>query len=346
MPEEKIARICWNDKHWNVPSGRNGKCGNKDSYEYQEGYGHEEWNFNTDRVVDGWVYGFLQQFNNITALHVGKIYNISFYTIERVNSIINKRWWIGKINNVEVVSTDTSKSIFKIYEKHGWIASMEADLKKQNLDSKKLRETPKGSFFNMRYRINEIELLDEPLVLEKTDPAISSFYYKLLPKTVDPLLDRTAAHIFCFKSGHNPGKHSATAVSPGGKKEKSLFHNEVQTKIFNLLEKQYGEKNVGTENELGYQTKVDIVVKLNDSFTFYEIKTASTVKAAIREAMGQILEYAYWPDRIHANKLIIISTQKATSDCKTYIKRFRKVHNIPLYLQEYDAINNILKSPL
>ena len=342
MSEEKIARICWNSNYWKTPSGRKGKSADIDSYEYQEGYGHEEWNFNTDRVVDGWVYGFLQQFNTKSALHVGNTYNISFYSIEKINTARNRRWWLGKINDVEAISTETSKKIYKLYKKNGWLAAMEADLKKQNLNPNKFNETTEESFFNFRYRISSMELLDEPLELEKSDPAVPSFYYKLLPKTVNPSLNSESSHSFVFKAGHNPGKHGATVTANGGKKEKTLFHNEVQTNIFELLKKQYGKNNVGTENELGYQTKVDIVVKNKKEFYFYEIKTNSTSKSAIREALGQILEYAYWPDTAHASKLIIVTTQKATTDCKIYTKRFRKNFNIPLYLQEYDSEENIL----
>lgn len=346
MSEEKIARICWNSNYWETPSGRKGKSSDKDSYEYQEGYGHEEWNFNSDRVVDGWVYGFLQQFNTKSAMHVGHTYNISFYSIEKINTAKNKRWWLGKINDVEAISAETSKKVYKTYEKNGWLAAMEADLKKQNLDTKKLRETPKDIFFNMRYKISNMELLDEPLEFEKSDPAVPSFYYKLLPKTDNPLLNTEESHSFTFKPGHNPGKHDTIVTATGGKKEKTLFHNEVQTKIFELLKKQYGKDNVGTENELGYQTKVDIVVRNKKEFTFYEIKTTSTAKSAIREALGQILEYVYWPDKTHACKLIIVTTQKATNDCKKYIKRFRMDFNIPLYLQEYDSESNVLMPPI
>ncbi len=134
--------------------------------------------------------------------------------------------------------------------------------------------------------------------------------------------------------------------SKGGKNDKSLFHNEIQTEIFSLLEVVYGEGNVGTENDLGYQTKVDIVAKNNSGFVFYEIKTAQTAKAAIREALGQILEYSYWPDNEHATKLIIIAPPIATEESKLYLTGLREKFGIPIFYQQYDIQNNKLETEI
>ena len=66
---DKIARICWNKNNWIYPSGREGKSINKNSYEYKHGFGHEEWNFDIRKNIDGYVYGYLQQFGNIKSYH-------------------------------------------------------------------------------------------------------------------------------------------------------------------------------------------------------------------------------------------------------------------------------------
>lgn len=346
MPDEKIARICWNNNYWVSPSGRLGKSKDKDSYEYITGFGHEEWNFDTDKVVDGYVYGFLQQFNNKTSIHQGKTYNISFYSIEKLNSYKNKKWWLGKINSVEVISGKESKRVYSIYKKNVWLSEMEADLRRLNLKLKAFKETSSDIFFNIRFRLYNMHLLDEPTEIKKSGPAIPSFYYNLLSKIKNPTFSKNTSHKFRFKPGHNPGKNKTVTKSKGGKKDKSLFHNEIQTRIFGILEKKYKKGNVGTENDLGYQTKVDIVVKVKNSFIFYEIKTSQTTKAAIREAIGQILEYAFWPDQKNAKKLVIIAPPSATEETEIYIKHLRKEFNLPIFYQEYDVKNNILKNEI
>ena len=344
MPEEKIARICWNKNYWVSPSGRLGKSGDKDSYEYITGFGHEEWNFDTDKVVDGYVYGFLQQCNTKSNIHIDHVYNISFYSIEKINSYQNKKWWLGKINSVEVIQGAESKKIYGIYKRNGWLSEMEADLRMLDLDLKSFIETTNDTFFNIKFKVSDMQLLDEPIELEKNDPAIPSFYYNLLNKIQEPNLPQSASNQFVFKPGHNPGKNETVTNSKGGKNDKSLFHNEMQTNIFSLLESSYGKGNVGTENDLGYQTKVDMVVKEKNSFVFYEIKTSQTAKAAIREAIGQILEYAFWPNKNNAVKLVIIAPPAPTADAKVYIKKLREEFSLPIFYQQYDVNKNILKN--
>ena len=344
MSNEKIARICWNKNYWISPSGRLGKSGDEKSYEYITGFGHEEWNFQTDKVINGYIYGFLQQLNNKTGIHKDATYNISFYSIEKINSYKNVKWWLGKINSVEVISDDESERVYNIYQKNGWLSEMEADLRKLNIDVKPFTKTTNNTSFNIRFKIFDIHLLDEPLEVEKKDPAIPSFYYNLLNKTQDPNLTASISKTFIFKPGHNPGKNKTVSKLIGGKKAKSLFHNEMQTNIFSILEGTYKKGNVGTENNLGYQTKVDIVVKDKNDFIFYEIKTSHTAKSAIREAIGQILEYSFFPDKQYAKKLVIIAPPKPTSDTKVYIKRLRKDFKIPIFYQQYDVENDLLKN--
>ena len=42
MNMEKIARICWNSHNWKRPSGSEGKSASPDTYENEQGFGHEE----------------------------------------------------------------------------------------------------------------------------------------------------------------------------------------------------------------------------------------------------------------------------------------------------------------
>ena len=347
MPEEKIARICWNNNYWISPSGRTGKSNYSKSYERITGFGHEEWNFDTSQVIDGYVYGFLQQFNSKKKKsHRGRVFNIGFYSIERINSSKTKKWWIGKVDSVEVITREESTRKYHAYVQNGWLSEREADLRRLGLELDEFRKTKEDEFFNIRYKIHDMHLLDEPVKIGKCDPVIRSFYYNLLSKKKDPRALKQTSGKFIFKPGHNPGKNMTTIKSKGGRRDKSLFHNKIQTDVFNILEGIYKKGNVGTENDLGYQTKVDIVVKMKTGFTFYEIKTSQTAKAAIREAIGQIIEYAYWPDKTHAERLVIIAPPSPSEDAKIYLARLRDKFMLPIYYQQYDVQNNTLKDQI
>ena len=61
MAIEKIARNLLEYQHWHRPSGSEGKSKTKQSYEKEQGFGHEEWLFDERMILkDGYLYGYLQ----------------------------------------------------------------------------------------------------------------------------------------------------------------------------------------------------------------------------------------------------------------------------------------------
>ena len=83
-------------------------------------------------------------------------------------------------------------------------------------------------------------------------------------------------------------------------------HTLLQEKLIEELIMEYGTENVSYENPLNGK-KIDIVLREKDEYIFFEIKTGSSAKACIREAIGQLLEYAFWGGKEHAKKLVIAS---------------------------------------
>lgn len=114
-----------------------------------------------------------------------------------------------------------------------------------------------------------------------------------------------------------------------------LIHNELQNRIFDHLVSIYGKSAVGTEitSPTG---SIDVVVQQNSGLTFYELKTETSIRAAIRSALPQLLEYAFWPNEIRAEKLIIVSPNRCTESAKRYLHFLRGKFNLPLHYQSID----------
>jgi hypothetical protein len=122
-------------------------------------------------------------------------------------------------------------------------------------------------------------------------------------------------------------------VSPKSAKGKArLLHNEIQTKLFDELVKEFGADNVGSEVASGHgATAIDLVVKTAKSFWFYEIKTAPSVKACIRQAIPQLLEYAYWDGKkSRCDRLIIVGPKPVTKTAEAYLNFLRKTFGLEL----------------
>ena len=137
--------------------------------------------------------------------------------------------------------------------------------------------------------------------------------------------------------GHNKKKTGAVVVKPSKKDaEATLLHNEIQNHLFDDLVLKYGKKCVGTEQQTGVDTAIDIAVKTDEFCWFYEIKTADSVKACIRQAIPQLLEYAYWhglDDR--ADRLIIVSPLPITPQADIYLTFLRKRFGLEVHYEQY-----------
>ncbi|HHT9138408.1 MAG TPA: hypothetical protein ACFYEK_14340, partial [Candidatus Wunengus sp. YC60] len=177
--EEKISRICWNDYGWQRPSGRDGKSKNKDAYEYKVGYGHEEWLLDTEKLIKGYHYGYLQPVGKAWDKYQGKTFNISLYSI---NDDTRERWWIGTIRNAQVVSPEESKEILGYYKEKGWLQEMIEQIKNVDGDEKDFGENAQFAFTNIKFKPGDWQLLDPPQRISNKDEAISSTYYVLLNK--------------------------------------------------------------------------------------------------------------------------------------------------------------------
>ncbi|MCI0549777.1 MAG: hypothetical protein L0287_02350, partial [Anaerolineae bacterium] len=106
--------------------------------------------------------------------------------------------------------------------------------------------------------------------------------------------------------------------------------------LFAYLKNYYGEGSVGYENQF-----VDLVVRANGRTIYYEIKTESTVKKCVRLAIGQLLEYAHFPNEHRADKLVI-GESFPTKDDIQYLEFLRRAYSLPVYYQQYQVSSNTL----
>ena len=150
----------------------------------------------------------------------------------------------------------------------------------------------------------------------ESDGAISS--YQDSPET------------FAFRAGHNAKKHLTTATWRQRELSVSLRHNVLQAALHAELCAEYGAENVGTERASGSGGRIDAVVSSAGGYTFYEIKVGQSLQACIREAVGQLLEYSYWPGSQHAAALVIVGEPSLDDACRAYLERLQRDLSIPV----------------
>jgi hypothetical protein len=78
-----------------------------------------------------------------------------------------------------------------------------------------------------------------------------------------------------------------------------------------------------------------MVRKEGNEFIFYEIKTYNHLRKNIREALGQLLEYAYWTRNKKIKEIVIVSDRQLDKTAKDYLSFLKESFGIPIsYLQQ------------
>jgi hypothetical protein len=109
-----------------------------------------------------------------------------------------------------------------------------------------------------------------------------------------------------------------------------LRHNELQHRLFSELESEHGKGTVATEWR-SRSGKVDVVVRHpGNRYWFYEIKTALSARACIREGLAQLLEYSFWPGAREPEKLFIVGEAKLDVAAEQYLRLLRGRFSVPI----------------
>jgi len=112
-----------------------------------------------------------------------------------------------------------------------------------------------------------------------------------------------------------------------------IRHTLIQIELEKILISKYGKDNVAVEHP--YQgNRVDMVVNENKKIYFYEVKVGDSVKSCIRQALGQLFEYSYFPDKNNATKLVVVGEPSLDNDAACYISKLNSDFLIPIeYMQ-------------
>jgi hypothetical protein len=344
---EYFTKICWNNNSWEKPSGLDGKSNT--GYERENGYGHEEWLLNTSKLIDGYHYSHLQSVSKCEIDRRKELNNFDITLFSRQNSNPVKLWKVGVIQEVEAINTRESAEIVNEYRKNGWLDEMETQLIDVNANTESFNKQVEnaGGFACIRFKPENLhlnlELIESVDVLRQFSKSFKHYnLFKLEDLNIEPseIISRIP-----FEAGHTPkSPNTRGGGSYEKQKENDCVHIDIQNKTFDILSQNY---TVKTERKVETGGFVDIVVEIaTDCEIFYEIKTNNTVRECIREAFGQIMEYAYYPNNHEvyerATGLVIVSQNAINASAESYIDKLREF-GINIYYQQFNLVENILE---
>jgi len=117
--------------------------------------------------------------------------------------------------------------------------------------------------------------------------------------------------------------------------EKTLRHNQIQSALFEHLQF-INRDSVSGEQSTTNGTFIDVAVRQGGKYTYYEIKTGKSPQACIREALGQLLEYSYWPDAQPATLLVIVGEPPLDENARAYLETLQKQFSLPVEYRQFD----------
>lgn len=104
---------------------------------------------------------------------------------------------------------------------------------------------------------------------------------------------------------------------PPAPRPPSLTHCALQDTLKYELQREGAE--VGTEHPDGKGGYIDLVACRDGALEFYEIKTDISPRLALRNTVGQLLEYAYWPKPVKPARLVVVEALPLDDETAGYL---------------------------
>lgn len=153
-------------------------------------------------------------------------------------------------------------------------------------------------------------------------------------KKLDKVLERTSkSSDIVFISGLNIPQSSGTRAGHNEIVPTKNLHNQLMRKLYDRLCDEYGKEYVGTEIRVGAK-RIDTVVKGNDCYDIYEVKTAANPFDCVTEALGQLCQYAYLFCHDKIGKMVIVGVSETNREVEQYLSWFRQKHSMEVYYMQ------------
>lgn len=174
------------------------------------------------------------------------------------------------------------------------------------------------------------------------DEAVAAVWDDTIPGITTPRSYQRPNEPFVFKGGTElPPEGDEAGMRKGHMRRAKLVqphdkHLQMSRGLTAHLRRIHGHANVEFEHRTGKGTAIDVVARTpEDGIIFYEIKAYSDLRYGMREALGQLLEYAFWPSERNAARLVIVSHLTPDAHAKGYLAHLRQLYNMPVYYQQW-----------
>jgi hypothetical protein len=229
---------------------------------------------------------------------------------------------VGEIQSAQVLSEEQSAAAFKKFRARGWFREMQRDIKAAGLKAGALT----GMDFNIRFRVSDLKLFDPPVAGPAGLMRLSRFrLYRAKGNTLAQWKARAK------RAPLQKDKPTSTMMrTMKAARNMELVENQMENELAAHLRARYGRDHVTRQADF-----VDLTVERGGRRTIIEIKSATIARRAIREALGQLLDYAYFEEPAAVRELVVVGRGPLLSRDKTYLATLTKRFRLPITYRRY-----------
>jgi len=269
-------------------------------------------------------------------VHTGAIYDVQLFTIDSIQKI---SYWVGTIKNCSVLTNEERLRIRNLFFKKRWYQNEVNRLQELGLWNDKVSKSFEKYFLpNIKFRETDVDVFEDLIPIFDDSKMTNRWRYKLF-NWYDGAEESLKPTQFTFRAigPRSPQSKVRRKIQQPKSREVADRHQEIAEKLYKHLCMTYSIAQVGCDLPTGGGTYIDMVVQLPKSnYLIFEIKAYNDLRKSVREALGQILEYAYFTSKMRTKKLVIVSDKAATIQIENYFKQLRERFSIPI---QYWGIN-------
>lgn len=280
----------------------------------------------TEWVFNGWRYGFLQGVHRQRKDLIGKKLNARLYTIDPMK----QRFYVGKLNSAEVIDDKTAKHLLSLLKKKGLIQEMRKEIRAAGGKTSEFTVHSSSVLANVRFRPDSLRMYQKP-VLAKSGDRILRFNRYAMIRADSTLLKQWGERTIRAPWQEPPSTSSVVYKRAARIVKMDRTEAKMEIEIKKTLEKEYGEKTVEAQRNFR-----DIILTAPNRRALIEIKASQDARQAIRDAFGQLLDYAFFDAGLQKMyELFIVGRGAPTHETQDYLDRLRNRFRLEVNYRQY-----------
>ena len=131
------------------------------------------------------------------------------------------------------------------------------------------------------------------------------------------------------------GEHKGSSRKSVDKTVMAHVEKKMKNELYERLVKEWGDDgDVGAEHPMPSYGYSDVMVRTKEGFVIYELKKCLSPRECIREALGQLCEYAKWPESPPVIELVVVGRTPIDRHAEKYVASLREDYRLPIRYED------------